>query len=318
LNYRLYGLTVRSDTPIPGLPTAGENTGADLDIRLDVDAVVPPASEGRPIYESDWLDEDGKPTLRAWRSEAGFRLTYNTGPSFFIDRATTRITIAKPPGVSFNAAAYYLLGPVVGFVLRLRGILCLHASGVPIGGRAVLFVGGCGAGKSTLAASFARAGYPILGDDLAAICAKPRHFWVQPSYPGLRLWPEAVEHVIGNDALPKIAPEWEKRYLDLDTSRGGFASAPTRIAVVYLLDVGGTQTAIEAISPRDAVVRLVANTYANYLLDMPRRAAELQCLGALVAAVPVRQLRRPSGFDYLAETMDAVLTDVALLSRAEG
>jgi hypothetical protein len=49
------------------------------------------------------------------------------------------------------------------------GIEVLHASGVVVDGRALLFAGDPGAGKSSLAAAFLRAGDELLSDDAVAI-----------------------------------------------------------------------------------------------------------------------------------------------------
>jgi hypothetical protein len=50
--------------------------------------------------------------------------------------------------------------------LKRRGLFGVHAAGVAVDGRAVLFPGASGAGKSTLALVCARAGMALLGDDL--------------------------------------------------------------------------------------------------------------------------------------------------------
>ena len=93
---------------------------------------------------------------------------------------------------------------------------CLHASAVAIEGRAVAIVGPSGAGKSSTAAAFARLGYPVLSDDIVALTGDGQRFHVQPAYPRVRLWPSAVTSLFGSrDALPRIVPDWEKRYLPL-------------------------------------------------------------------------------------------------------
>ncbi|HSZ14207.1 MAG TPA: hypothetical protein VK790_09245 [Solirubrobacteraceae bacterium] len=51
----------------------------------------------------------------------------------------------------------------------IRGLEVMHASGVVLGGRALLFTGPPGAGKSSLAAAFVRAGAQLLSDDAVAL-----------------------------------------------------------------------------------------------------------------------------------------------------
>jgi hypothetical protein len=47
---------------------------------------------------------------------------------------------------------------------------------------------------------------------------------------------------------------------------------------------------VEEISPRQALLELVQNTYMNWLLDRRQRAAEFEMLSKLVLQVPVRRL----------------------------
>ena len=77
-----------------------------------------------------------------------------------MDRHGTKLWASWPSHSSVEEAATYLLGPVLGLLLRFRGVTCLHASAVAIGDSVIAFVGAEGAGKSTTAAAFARPGMP--------------------------------------------------------------------------------------------------------------------------------------------------------------
>jgi hypothetical protein len=66
------------------------------------------------------------------------------------------------------------LAPIVfGNILACLGLqhgrLPLHASAVAVDGRAILLLGRAGAGKSALAAAFARAGHSVLADEAAMV-----------------------------------------------------------------------------------------------------------------------------------------------------
>src|SRR5207244_6105024 len=115
--------------------------------------------------------------------------------------------------------------------------LCLHASAVAVADRAIALVGLPGAGKSTAAAAFACAGYPVISDDVVALEDHGERFLVQPGYPRVNLWPDSVRRLFGSeDALPRITPTWEKRYLPLGQKGHPFASKPLPLAAVYILD----------------------------------------------------------------------------------
>src|SRR5207302_11137414 len=111
----------------------------------------------------------------------------------------------------------YLLGPVMAIVAQLRNKTCLHASAVAIDGRIVAILGMSGAGKSTSAAAFARAGYPVVADDMVVLAEREGRFMAEPAYPNQRLWPSAVEALFNQpDALPLLSPNWDKCGLDLN------------------------------------------------------------------------------------------------------
>jgi len=119
--------------------------------------------------------------------QAYFKLHYSDGTEFIIDRKGTEVWCVWPDTLTLEDAVVYLLGPVLGFVLRLRGITCLHASAISVGDRAVVLLGPAGAGKSTTAAAFAKLGYPVLSDDVLALSDQNTTFLAQPAYPHLHL-----------------------------------------------------------------------------------------------------------------------------------
>ena len=77
---------------------------------------------------------------------------YADGTRFVVDEGGTEVWAWWPEGATLDATATYLLGPVFGWLLRLRGVLALHASVAALDGRAAAFAGPAGMGKSTTAA----------------------------------------------------------------------------------------------------------------------------------------------------------------------
>jgi hypothetical protein len=289
------GLSLASTAPIAGLRQT--NGCAPPDVRVEMagepaGTVVPPT--GAPWYVSADRDVSGAPLLVIWRTASGdYRLQYLEGATFDVagDGAVVRASWRAP--LTAVDAATYLLGPVLGFVMRLRGIVPLHASGVVIDGRAVLFAGEAGAGKSTTAAAFAALGHPLLSDDIVPLGpgAPMRAF---PGYPRVSMWADSAAGLFGPSALlPSFSDTYAKRYLDLLEHGYRFHDAPVPIDTVYLLRprASGLEVpSIAGLSPREALMGLVPNTYGGYLLDARMRAEEFEVLGSLVARVPVRAL----------------------------
>ena len=209
--YSVFGVTIRSSAPIPGLVPlqAPDEDRADIELNLgcsaDPFAARHSSHSESVVYTSVYTGPSGTPALRIFQEEKHglFHLVYFDGMQFWMDRHGTELWASWPSESSAEEAATYLLGPVLGLLLRFRGITCLHASAVAIGGSVIAFVGAEGAGKSTTAAAFARAGYAAVSDDVVALVERDGDFFVSPSYPHLCLWPESVEMLYGTlDALP--------------------------------------------------------------------------------------------------------------------
>jgi hypothetical protein len=258
--------------------------------------------------------------LRIWSIGAGdfLRLEYSDGTQFWIDRLQTTIWSTWPANLSLENTTSYLLGPVFGLLLRLRGIVCLHASAVVLGDKAVAFVGPAGAGKSTTAAAFARTGCPVLSDDIVAIIAKDQAFYVLPAYPHLSLWPDSVQMLFGSpDALPRFTLDWEKRCLAMGTWDTQFESRTLPLGAIYLLAERSPAPAssVVALRPQAALLSLLPNTYATNALDAELRAKEFALLGELVTLVPVRQLHPDTDPARLTDFCSAIRFDVSQWAR---
>jgi len=214
--------------------------------------------------------------------------------------------------LSLENSASYLLGPVLGVVLRMRGVTCLHASAVSIGDRGVAFVGSAGAGKSTTAAAFAQQGYGVISDDIVALVEHEGSFHAMPAYPHLCLWPESVKMLYDSaEALPRLIPDWDKRRLDLGEEGTHFESRSLPLGAIYVLGERRPDPApcVEALRPRSALLSLVADTYANKILDREMRAREFAFLARLVIRVPIRRIHPHMDASRLKELCRVICAD---------
>ena len=340
--HTVFGLVLRSNVPLLGVPfvqsnlSSAESAAALCDINLRLG--VPPEFPGSPqceelTYKSAYLTEGGEPVLHIWKAanDSYLRLAYSDGTQFWIDRLRQNVWTTWPGNLSRENTISYLLGPVLGLLLRLRGITCLHASAVAFGDRSVVFVGSEGAGKSTTAAALARRGRPVLSDDIVALSMRPRApsgpgksgeiapellAHVLPAYPHLCLWPDSARMVLAApESLPRLAPEWDKRRLALGTLGTQFESRVLPLAVIYLF-ADRAEDPAPMIAPAPAkmsLLSLVTNTYANNLLDRAVRAQEFAILDGLVAAIPIRILTPHQNPERLEQLCSLIEQDVQSL-----
>jgi hypothetical protein len=319
-SHAAYGLTLTSDLAIPGLALCATHAQADVTVWLR----EPPEHIARLLqspeedyYVSPYIGDYSTPilSLRSLCGGAYFKFHYDDGTEFVLDRAGTEVFGQWPANSTLEDTATYFLGLVLGFLLHLRGQVCLHASAVAVEGGAIALLGPAGAGKSTTAAAFARQGFPVLSDDIVTLCETGGSFLVQPGYPRLCLPPEATASFYGSaDALPLFAANWDKRYLDLQQNGHRFQDRALPLAAVYRLSERGAMGAdqrVEAMSPREALLDLVGNSYANYLLDDAQRAAEFAVLGRVAARVPMMRVNAPENPEHIGELCAALSQDVA-------
>jgi len=269
-------------------------------------------------YVSPYLDDDGRPALIVWLSSDGafYRFHYAEGIDYILSQDGRRLWILSSNGVAESDVLSYLLGPVMGFVLRVRGIVCLHASAVAVNGSAVVFAGDVGAGKSTTAMAMGRLGYPILSDDIVPIYRNAGATYAQPGYPRVRLRQSSLPMLceLNPDLPPLPKPEGGKRlHFELTVDGYHFQSTPLPIGAVYLLaepneDLPAPRA--QSVSALEGIMGLVANTYVTRFLDKSMRARELEELSCLVTQIAVRKLYPGRESSRLAALCETILADI--------
>ena len=284
------GLRIGANRIIPGLiPDPG---AAPVDLEIHLGSMPGGVSETSP-----WdLDEPGCPEPFSLPANGGnsFRLRYDDDTRFVVDASGSTIWAAWPRTSTLEDTVVYLLGPVLAFVLRLRGITCLHASAFSVDGRVVAIVGPSGAGKSTTAAAFAARGFAVLSDDMLVLKDQGEEVIAHPGYPRLRLWPDAVTTLYGTAAaLPRLTPNWDKCYLELSVDQGTFERRPLPLSAIYCLEDRTDEPSapiVEALAPSTSLLRLLANARDDFHLDKASRRRDFDMLGQIARRVRMRRV----------------------------
>ncbi len=299
-HYRVYGLALRSSIAIEGLEAVTSNT-TDPDVDLVTGDVAPLGGE---LLATDPADDE-EPAVQVERVGDTFVFAYRDGTRFRLEDRGRRITTEWTSTAADMAT--YLLGPILAFVLRLRGVLALHASAVSMRGRALLLCGAAGAGKSTTATALLLRGARAVTDDVAAIVWQDARPYVQPGYPRLRLWSDSVARLYGApDALPLLTPTWEKRFASTESS---FVREPQEVGAIAVLRGREADAAhVRRLQGHEAVMSILVRTSVQHLLDGADRRDELARIAQLVAAVPVFELRARDDLEALDEVTTALET----------
>ena len=281
-HYRLFGLHVLSDLPLPEL--APVDPGQDPDVRIILGAAA--EATGTLLEIAD---------IAQFQVEGG-----------------REIRVAPLPGIPERNIRLFLLGSAMGMLLHQRGLLPLHANAIEIGGKAIAFMGESGAGKSTLAAWFHDRGYRVVADDVCVIRfdgdGAP---WVEPGLPRLRLWKDALE-VSGRNPShlqrSRVGPENLDKY-DVPIMPDLIAG-PMPVGAVYRLGTAD-EFAITPLAGVEAAEAVFANTYRGRFITPEMMKPYWRSSLQFMKRIPIFDVRRRWGRGDFDQQCEALLKHAA-------
>jgi hypothetical protein len=133
--YVAYGLRLTSNLPIAGLSPCSSIDSPDVQVKLGTLPESNSSNGGVKLrYSSPRSYQTGEPDVQIWDVHNGefLRVLYRDGVEFWLDRHLKTLWAYWPTGSSLQDTVSYFVGPILGLLLRLRGIVCLHASSVSI------------------------------------------------------------------------------------------------------------------------------------------------------------------------------------------
>jgi hypothetical protein len=288
--YTAYGFGIHSELPLSEL-VAVEKVPNDITIFL------------RSLSSSE----------QAATQNATYFLGETIDVGTFLVRNGKEIIIDPTPGVDDALLRTIVLGPIWTVLLRQRGLAVFHASAIIVNNGAVAFLGGSGWGKSTLAEAFYARGYGIVTDDVMAVRIGESPPQVFPSYPSVKLFPDAASF-LGCDASAThlVHSQTEKR---AHRAALRFPQGPLPLRRIYVLAIGECNK-IEPLQSQEAFVELVRNSRAVSLLkDSDSRNGHFHQCACLVAEVPICRLKRRPALADLPEVIRLIEEDLAENAR---
>lgn len=194
----------------------------------------------------------------------------------------------------------FLLSEVIGILLYQRGFFLLHGSAVQVGNEAAIFLGIPGAGKSTTAAAFGKAGHTVLTDDLVAIQLLDTKPFVVPAFGQYKIWKNTVDGLGFDESA--LAPSFEgaTKFL-VNQPLTTFPRNPIPLRSITLLYPQNSRKKSEPIRPLLAPVELLKHfPLPVQLLTSPYLPVHFQQALSIARTATINQLKRPDGFDALA------------------
>jgi hypothetical protein len=283
-----YGLSIRSYFQLSELPTTG--TSPDVSIRFGHLYSAP--SNGKGGIGRDQ-------TLWIYIPKVGK----------FLVPSGQEIVVCPIPDVEERLLGHCILGTGVPMLLHERNHLILHASAVEIDGKAIAFLGGCGGGKSTMAAALHALGYNIVADDVLCVDFNGEtHPLILPGFPFLKLHHQSAAILTDRvENLPRVH-SMDLRFVYRQSQ--GFSVSPIPLGGIYLLD-RDQKIQVEPMTPKQGFQKLISHSHASGLIkDTFKEAQHFQQCAEVAAAVPVRRLKRDLTLSTIAKVTDAILQDL--------
>lgn len=306
--YGVYGLRVRSSAPLtlPLLPCDGS---ADVEILAGEDTVFDREIQRLTFDPTDWIHICSLP-------EGGHYFRLDEMFDFLVSPAGDRIfyRLLSSNSISIESFQTYALGRVFSLALVKMGYEPLHAATVVVDGKAVAFLGSNAFGKSSLAACFVSAKYPLLTDDVLRLQDEGDRFLAFPGPPRLKLFPKAARRFLG-DAVTGTSMNQKAMKLVYPLTLSQSATEPVSLRAIYVLKAPRKvhrkqQIVVSSLSPLEAFINLHSYTHASRIGSERRSQQQFAAAQSLVAKVPIRALAYPRVFDSLPDVRDAVLNDL--------
>jgi len=326
-DYHVFGLRIRSEEPLPSLRPVLESGAPDVYVSFcggdDRDSELP---------ESGWLEEEAVQfypalgfVISSCEAPRGTYLNFfyaedERSISFYLNPDVSRVWIYWTGDVWLEEIHIFLLGPVMGRLLRRKGRLCFHANTISVDDSAVVFAGQKGAGKSTITAFLVALGYPLVSDDISVLNTSGGTPGIVPGLPRIRLERNVASMLVDSTQLK---PVWrrgrhrpDKVYLELDQFGLPFCPQQVALRCIYLLRPRSREESsilIESVSGPNQLIGLLTNTYGEHKLNKEIRSLEFETLSRLALKVPIRSVSIPEGLDSLRAACDDLVQDVCQL-----
>ena len=265
----------------------------------------------------EWRFSQEKVWLYFGKQENSYLLRFPDLADFHVSGTGKSVQCYPVAEVPFETLRHLFLDQVFPLALSRRGKLVLHASSVMTETGAISFVGETGAGKSTLAASFAKEGFSFITDDCLLLEESQGQVMAFPGYPGLRLWHDIVSCLFdGGPENCDVAHYTDKKRIDLAGGSLHFQNDSVPLRKIYFLnsyEPSGNDRPIKItpISPKDSFLELVRHAYKLDIDDREMLVTEFACLGRVVELPIFYRLSYPHDLSYFPAVRKAILENLS-------
>lgn len=269
--------------------------------------------EGEPFH--CYTFDDGTVWTEFYRQDGGYLLRFPGLVDFEVSADGTRVR--AHPGQSTDDATveHVYINQLVPLALSRQGRPAFHASVVTVPGGAVAFLGRTGAGKSTLAASFALGEGRFLTDDALLIEESGDGFYAVPSHASVRLWQDSAEALADKQTAQALPVSYSSKARLLAGPALAYQDSAERLIGAYRLDSEGVGSIrIGALSGTDRYRAWLENSFLLDIEDEDLLRAHFDWTYRIAGTVPTFRLDYPRDYGMLGEVQQAIREHAATLN----
>ena len=300
--YAAFGGCLSSEVPLPELrecPAARPDWTVSRTALADVDAKL--------------LGEEPVDTgvnVQCYRIPDGVRLAFSDTGTFDVTNGGSTIRWTPGPDSAPNLVRADLLGSVFSVALHLRGLMCLHGSGVTLHGVAIGFLAQKGTGKSTTAMALCAAGAALMTDDVLPVDpGPPSTAW--PAMPAVRLLDDSAARLRRADSATQDPKSGKYRVTALADSQVETRRVP--LAAIYELAAVPSANEMPAarrvrLSGGVAVTTLLRHHKTGIVLGQAESRNLFDRAAEIARHVPIYRLEVARDFERLPEVISQVFS----------
>lgn len=226
----------------------------------------------------------------------GYRITGWPVPDLDIQTLTNLFHNAIEPILGNHQGGLFLHGSAV--------VVPPERSGASDGG-VIAFLGLSRGGKTTLAGSFAREGFPFLTEDVIDLKREDDRYWLQPKRSKLRLFSDSARFLLGD------ATSFEDEDMKQDVEAGDalpFAKTQAPLRQIFLLGTDHqAPLSIRQLSQQEALSALMPHAFILDVTDKSRLKGHFTRMADLSQDIPCYALDFTRDYAELPKVRAAVL-----------
>ncbi|MCS3642393.1 hypothetical protein [Salinibacter ruber] len=282
--YEVHGVKLKSDIKIPEVGRYEKKEGNEETIEIEKKTIERRLKkvEKKRIFKA----ENGRVQYEA--PEIGV-VAVEKGKKIYIDVDSKKIN---------TLTRLFILATGLATALYQGGKLVLHSSAVSIDGKAALFIGDKGAGKSTMAAAFSEKSHQAIADDAVRVDASTPSI----AYPGVQAFKLRRDSLSLLDEsrfyVKKIDKNLDKYLVSKREKNSN--QKKQKIGGIFVIKEG-KNIDIRECSFLDSFAEIVRHTYVrkNVRSSMGNRIDYFNQCTDVAAKVPVYELVRPKKYSKL-------------------